>query len=290
MRWDAIETTLEILGVDGTYRELVMACVKTTSVSALVEDSPTKIIKQKRGLRQDDPLSPLLFVVVIDCLSRLVSQATRSKNIELYSSGGVTIESHLAFTDNIAFFCRASTKSFRALREVLTEFTEFSGLSINCGKSYAIFSKRVGDGAELVDILGFQTKEMPIRYLGTPLTGKLVRYKDCDGLLAELRGILMRWSAKKLSYADRTQLIDWVFQGKFGYLIQSSIIPQAALDAIQTITHQFIWGSQRDVAWKNMVKTKKHGGMGVHDYKSTQLTAIVGRACRMWELEGIWSS
>lgn len=229
-------------------------------------------------------------MVVIDYLSRLVSQATRSRKIEFYSSGGVVVESHLAFADDIAFFCCASTKSFKALSEVLNEFTEFSGLNINCGKSYAIFSKCIRDRAELVGILGFQTKELPVRYLGMPLTGKLVRYKDCDGLLAELRGILTRWSAKKLSYAGRTQLIDWVFQGKFSYLIQSSIIPQATLDAIQTITYQFIWGSQKEVAWRTMVKTKKQGGMGVRDYKTSQMAAIVGRACRMWERKGIWSS
>lgn len=117
-----------------------------------------------------------------------------------------------------------------------------------------------------------------------------MRYRDCDGLLAELRSILTRWSGKKLSYAGRTQLIDWVFQGKFGYLIQSSIIPQAVIDAIQAITYQFIWGSQKEVAWRTMVRTKKQGGMGIMDYKTAQPAAIVGRACRMWEREGIWST
>lgn len=61
---------------------------------------------------------------------------------------------------------------------------------------------------------------MPIQYLGTPLTGKLVRHKDCDGLLAKLKGILTKWSSKKLSYMDRVQLVDWIFQGIFEYLVQ----------------------------------------------------------------------
>lgn len=111
------------------------------------------------------------------------------------------VESHLAFADDIAFFCSASTKSFRELREVLNEFRIFSGLSIDCEKSFAIFLKRVDEKKELADILDFQTNELSIQYLGTPLTGKLVRYKDCDGLLVELRNILTRWSTKKLSYA-----------------------------------------------------------------------------------------
>lgn len=102
------------------------------------------------------------------------------------------VESHLAFADDIVFFCRASSKSIRAIREVLDEFSTFSGLKINGEKSLEIFSKRVMDRVELAAILGFQVGELPIRYLGTPLTGKMVKYKDCDKLLAELRGLLTR--------------------------------------------------------------------------------------------------
>lgn len=162
------------------------------------------------------------------------------------------MESHLAFADVVAFFCRASTKSIRALCEVLDEFTAFLGFNINSEKSFAIFSKRVPDKVKLARILEFQVKELPIKCLGTPITGKLIRYIDCDGLLAELRNSLIRWSKKKLSYMGRIQLVDWIFQGKFGYLVQSNIVPRAALKAIQSITYKFIWGAQREVAWRNM--------------------------------------
>lgn len=92
----------------------------------------------------------------------------------------------------------------RGLREILDEFTEFSELQINRGKSFAVFSKRVTHKAELVALLGFQVRELPITYLGTPLTGKLMRYRDCDNLLAELRSLLTRWSGKKLSYMGKS--------------------------------------------------------------------------------------
>lgn len=129
------------------------------------------------------------------------------------------MESHLAFVDDIIFFCRVSHSSIRALREILDKFLTFSGLQINYEKSFAIFSKCVTDRSKFAAVLGFQGRELPIKYLGTPLTGKLIKYRDCDGLLAELRNLLTRWSGKKLSYMGRTQLVDWVFQGKFGYLI-----------------------------------------------------------------------
>lgn len=105
------------------------------------------------------------------------------------------------------------------------EFESFSGLKINPGKCYAIFSKRVTDKVQLAAILRFQLKELPIKYLGTPLTGKLIRYRDCDGMLAELRNIITRWSSKRLSYImGRIQLVDWIFHGRFGHVIQSNIV------------------------------------------------------------------
>lgn len=112
--------------------------------------------------------------------------------------------------------------------------------------------------------------------------------RDYDGLLAELRCIITRWSSKKLSYMGRIQLVDWIFRGKFGYLIQSNIVPQSALQAIQSATYQFIRGAQREVTW--MVKTKRQGGIGVCDYKLTQAVATVDRVCRMWEKKRIWSN
>lgn len=58
LRWDAIERVMEFMGIDETFRQLVMTCVTTTSISSLVEGSPTEIIKPKRGLQQGDPCPP----------------------------------------------------------------------------------------------------------------------------------------------------------------------------------------------------------------------------------------
>lgn len=59
---------------------------------------------------------------------------------------------------------------------------------------------------------------------------------------------------------------------------------------IKSITYKFIWGSQKEVAWRSMVRPKKMGELGVRDYRATQTATIIDRACRMWEGEGIWNS
>lgn len=161
------------------------------------------------------------------------------RKLELYTSGGVVIESHLGFVDDIIFFCRASTKSMQALKNVLDEFCEFFGLSINTENSYVVFSKRVHDKAELAGILSFQLKELPICYLETPQMGKLITNKDCDPLISDLNAILTRWSGNFFFYMGRVELVEWIFHDKFDYLMQSTIMPHNTLQSIHSIAYRF---------------------------------------------------
>lgn len=86
-------------------------------------------------------------------------------------NGRDVVELMLAFADDVAFFCCASKKSFQTLREILHEFTSFSGLELNRHKSNVIFSKRVQDGGSLAQIFGFQLQSFSIHYLGLLVTG-----------------------------------------------------------------------------------------------------------------------
>lgn len=55
--------------------------------------------------------------------------------------GGIEVEIHLAFPDDVVLFCRANAKLMLAIGGILQEFKEFSGLEINDSKSLVIFSK-----------------------------------------------------------------------------------------------------------------------------------------------------
>ena len=52
-------------------------CLASTSFSILVNGSANGWVKASRGLRQEDPLSPFLFTLVVDVLSRLIFRQKR---------------------------------------------------------------------------------------------------------------------------------------------------------------------------------------------------------------------
>lgn len=93
----------------------------------------------------------------------------RDKKIDVYKMGGVEVESHLAFADDIVLFCRANAKSFHKIQGILREFKEFSRMEINEGKSLIIFSKSVANCDELCVILGFPSSMISINHLGVPI-------------------------------------------------------------------------------------------------------------------------
>lgn len=176
--------------------DLILACIRSASYSTLVEGSVTTIISPHRGIRQGDPMSMLLFIVVLEYLLHLTEEAVAKKKLELYVMGRARIESHVAFANDISFNCRASHWSFDALQSILIEFCSFSGLTINQGKSFVLLSAKIHDGDILAGKLGFPMNALPIKYLGVPVIGKSISHKVYDFLIyiAYLQSFLERWS------------------------------------------------------------------------------------------------
>jgi hypothetical protein len=142
----------------------------------LVNGSPCGFFQSSRGIRQGDSLSPMLFVIVMEAFSRLIDKATGAGMLSSFSVGRLDFDplvvSHLLFADDTLIFCEADPDHLLHLRFILVRFEVTSGLRINLGKSKLV---QVGDVpfiAELVDILGCKTSNLPMKYLGLPLGAK----------------------------------------------------------------------------------------------------------------------
>jgi len=81
-----------------------MGCATYANFTVLINGKPTKFFKSTRGLRQGCPLSPFLFLLVVEGLSRAIKKQVRDKNLEeILVARGLYI-THLMFVDDIILF------------------------------------------------------------------------------------------------------------------------------------------------------------------------------------------
>lgn len=71
--WEFLDYMLLRLGFNRKWRSWISVCLHSSSVSVLVNGSPTKEFIMCKGIRQGDPIAPFLFLVVAEGLSGLVS-------------------------------------------------------------------------------------------------------------------------------------------------------------------------------------------------------------------------
>lgn len=142
----------------------------------LVNGSPKGFFKAQRGLRQRDPLSPFLFVIIGEALSKMISMAAEANLIcGFRPTTSAPMVSHLQFADDTLIFCKAIVDQVRDVKAILLFFEAVSGLKVNFFKSELI-RVRVEEthSLHLVDIMGCKVGTLPSVYLGLPLCGDLV--------------------------------------------------------------------------------------------------------------------
>nr|GEZ85705.1 putative RNA-directed DNA polymerase, eukaryota, reverse transcriptase zinc-binding domain protein [Tanacetum cinerariifolium] len=101
LSWSFLFSILKQIGFSSKWRTWIHSCLNLAFASVLVNRSPTKKFKIERGLRQGDPLSPFLFILVVEALNVDLLEATNNNVFHGIKVGTDKIHiSHLLFTDD----------------------------------------------------------------------------------------------------------------------------------------------------------------------------------------------
>ncbi|KAL0292613.1 UNVERIFIED_CONTAM: hypothetical protein Scaly_2582000 [Sesamum calycinum] len=166
VEWDFLFEVLKLFNFPHQFIVLIDQCVSTASFSVSLNGSIHGFFKGGRGLRQGDPMSPYLFVLVMEIWTLLlrfrIKEAAdfqyhwKCKDIGLFN---------LCFADDVLLFCKAHLPSIIVITDTLNEFAALSGLKVNPAKSQIIFSRAVQqERQQILDYLGFQEGSLPVKY------------------------------------------------------------------------------------------------------------------------------
>lgn len=148
----------------------------------------------------------------------MIDQASRVGQISYHPRCKRLTIIHLCFADDLVVFSAATHSSLLGLKAILLKFLEVSGLAVSFAKSELFCSGvSLDTHTQLADILGLKKGQLPVRYLGVPLSCKKLTAIDCKPLLDKIASRITSWSSRCLSYAGRLQFIDSVLTSLYGY-------------------------------------------------------------------------
>ena len=130
--WDFLDWLLTQMEIPAFCHHWIMQCITTVSYSILINGEPTKRFKPSCGLRQGDPLSSYLFILVMDILSRLLTKGTDDnifQGIKLSRTSPSVF--HLFFADDYLVFFKATLEACERVKNILAKFSRLSGEVIN---------------------------------------------------------------------------------------------------------------------------------------------------------------
>ena len=81
VNWNFLKAVLLHFGFNEVFTRWIMACVSSVTFEVMVNGGKSKSFKPSRGLRQGDPLSPYLFILGQEVLSRLIDHELKLKNV-----------------------------------------------------------------------------------------------------------------------------------------------------------------------------------------------------------------
>lgn len=179
LEWSFLETMMRKLGHEEKWIPKIMTCVSMVSYAILVNGQPNQVITPTRGLRQEDPISPYLYLICAEDLSSLlhnVENFTKIKGFKVAISSPIVID--FIFADDIIVFYSSTINEWLKVQKLLNIYEATTNQGINKHKSGICFSSNTSAASRssilsLVGVLVCHSKE---KYFGLPMLVGINKY------------------------------------------------------------------------------------------------------------------
>ncbi|GJZ86688.1 RNA-directed DNA polymerase, eukaryota, reverse transcriptase zinc-binding domain protein [Tanacetum coccineum] len=245
--WDFLDRVMAFMGFGCRWRGWIRGCLKSAKASVLINGSPSYEFSLHRGLRQGDPLSPFLFILVMEALHVAVEDAI---DVGLYR--GVQIRSlhisHLFFADDVLFLGEWSRSNIIGIVSLLLCFHNVSGLKINLQKS-SLYG------------IGVNNREI----------SNLASYTGCSPPTTPIY---------VPGNSSRSTLITSVLGSLGVYYLSLFPMPKQINRRLESLRANFFWGCTDGIkkipwiSWNSVLASKLKGGLGIGSLEALNLSLI----------------
>ena len=214
-----------------------------------------------RGVRQGDPLSPLLFILGLEILACSIRKNDKIQGIQV---DNWEVKLTLFADDLTCFLCNRS--SYDCLRDCLSKFSECSGLKVNEEKTELF---RLGTRNLEHERFPHEFKTS-IKILGVHFDYNNVSRKKAnfDSVLKSIKQVLNMWKWRGLTLIGRIEIVKSFAIPKF--MSKASLIPVSneLIKEVNKELYSFIWKGKDKVKRAALINDIEDGGLKMLDLES----------------------
>jgi hypothetical protein len=288
--WEFLRLILHAVGFGDLLTNWILACVTNANFVVLINGEASSFFKSERGLRQGCPLSPYLFILIMEGLSLLLNKSFIDHHISGIKVSKLIKIFLLMFVDDVLIMTKADLVEWTVIQDTLLHFCSISGLSINHSKSSAHYW-----GLSASELLRFKDHftftfidlKEGFRYLGYQLKMGATLPGDWRWLVAIFEKKIDFWCNKWLSMGGRFILIKAVLESLAVFWMTLERIPNKITSLLRRLAFNFLWNGRAGkrrihlCSWETLSKPRRAGGWGLknlHTFNTALLASSFWRA------------
>jgi hypothetical protein len=227
---------LERKGFSSRWLKILRSLLNKGSVGVRINDENSDFFLTGKGVRQGDPISPILFNFMADVFTRMLLKAATHGHI----SGLVQSMTHtgvisMQYADDTLLFLKNELTSAINLKWLLSCFEQMSGMRINFHKCDLIAIKVEEQESQLFSrSLCCKLGQFPLKYLGVPQHYTKLRKEDIQPIVDKLLKKTSGWRGRLLNHAARLELVRSVLASIPLYLMSVIKFPKWAITLINS--------------------------------------------------------
>ncbi|XP_070011148.1 uncharacterized protein [Nicotiana sylvestris] len=234
--WEFLCLFLRAMGFGEGWIDIIWRLVSNIWYSININGTRSGFFNSSRGLRQGDPLSPSLFVICAELLSRLMNKLPENADIRLYAVDKHSpMITHLSYADDTILFTSGDLESIRLKMINLKIYEETSGQLINKEKSSFLVAPKASQNfiEEIKMMKGFQHKHFPMTFLGAPINVGRKKVYYFNDMITKVTNRLQRWNNKLISAGGRAILVKLVLYSLSMHIMAATDPPMTTLNHIE---------------------------------------------------------